>query len=75
MFKVNYKNVDRLVKEQQAKGTDVRWDGWDLVFFRPEKHSYSSKHGVYRNGSWGYDNRIAVNESGIYEIDTRNLRR
>ena len=69
------KKVDRFVEQQQALGNDVRWDNYDLVFFRPSDAGIYNKAGAYRNGTWGFDNRVPVNENGIWEVDFRNVKR
>lgn len=69
------KKVEKFVDEQIALGNDVRWDGWDVVFFRPEPKGVYSRDGAFRNGQWGFENRTTVNDKGQWEIDFRNVRR
>lgn len=69
------KKAEQFVGKQQALGNDVRWDGWDMVFFREAPQAVYSKQGVFRNGVYGFDNRVIVNEQGIWEVDYRNVRR
>lgn len=75
MLNLDIKAAHRVVREQRAMGNDVRWDGWDIVFFRPADHAIHSKDGAFRNGQWGFDNRVVVNTEGIWEIDPRNVKR
>lgn len=75
MLNLDIKSAHRLVREQRAMGNDVRWEGWDIVFFRPADHAIHSTDGAFRNGVWGFDNRVIVNSEGIWEIDPRNVRR
>lgn len=74
MLELDIKSAHRVVREQRALGNDVRWDGWDIVFFRPSTFGEDSKDGAYRDGAWGYDNRFEVNSEGIWEVDERNIR-
>lgn len=67
--------AERFVKKQQRLENDVRWDGWDIVFFRPAPWGASSKNGAYRHGEWGFENRYAVNGDGEWNIDWRDVRR
>lgn len=67
--------AENFVREQQEAGADCRWDGWDIVFFRPSETAVTSRYGVYRNGLWGFDNRSEVDESGVWHIDRRNIKR
>lgn len=68
-------NAEQFVAEQQALGNDVRWDGWDIVFYREADHGIWSPDGAFRNGTWGFDNRYAVNGNGEWEIDAKDVRR
>lgn len=69
------RHAERFVKEQRGLGADCRWDGWDVVIFKPSDRARTSSQGVYRDGVWGYDNRSVVNTDGIWEIDWRNVKR
>lgn len=76
MFTINnLSRAETFVAEQQEAGANCRWDGWDIVFFRPADAAVTSRHGVYRNGQWGFDNRSVVDESGVWHIDRRNIKR
>lgn len=73
------KKADKFVKQQQELGNDVRWDGWTMVFFRPSpaaKYAVDENgraNGVWRNGSFGFESRVEVNEKGHWEVDWRNV--
>ncbi len=69
------KAAHEFVRKQRAAGNDVRWEGWDMVFFRPADQAIHSKDGAFRNGVWGFDNRVVVNSEGIWSIDPRNVKR
>ena len=75
MLTLSIRKVEKFVKEQQALGNDVRWDGWDMVFFRPSPKAIFSNDGAFRNGVWGFDNRVSSNEQGVWEVDFRNVKR
>lgn len=75
MLNLDIKAAHRLVREQRVAGNDVRWDGWDIVFFRPADHAIHSKDGAFREGQWGFDNRVVVNSEGKWSIDPRNVKR
>lgn len=74
-LELDIKQAHRLVREQRSIGVDCRWDGWDIVFFRPADHGMFSKDGAFRNGVWGFENRVTVNSEGIWGIDPRNIKR
>lgn len=82
MIKFNLKSAHRMVREQQALGNDVRWDNYDIVFFRgnvdrPQDtaHAITSPAGAFRNGIWGFENRVSVDAAGLWHVDVRNLKR
>lgn len=69
------KQAEKFVNQQKRLGNDVRWDNYDIVFWRESEKGVTSKDGAFRNGKWGFENRFAVNESGEWNIDGRNVRR
>lgn len=71
----DFKGAHRMVRKQQAAGNDVKWDGWDIVFYRADPAARTSKHGVWRNGEYAFENRFSVNSEGIWKVDGRNLKR
>lgn len=68
------RRAEQFVEEQQSAGADVRWDGWDIVFFRPSDIGRKSPQGAFRNGVWGFDNRVVVDSEGVWKVDFRNVR-
>lgn len=73
---LNYNNVDKFVAEQNELGNDVRWEEWNLVFFRKSRNDagWSKREGAYRNNNWGFQNRIAVDSDGKWRIPSRNVK-
>jgi hypothetical protein len=67
--------AEQFVRRQTEKGNDVRWDGWDIVFFAPNDSAFYSRNGAYRNGTWGFENRATVNTKGEWEVDRRDVLR
>jgi hypothetical protein len=67
--------AEKFVAEQQKVGNDVEWDGWDIVFYRPDPASVYTKDGVWRNGGWAFKNVSPLNDDGRWTIDPRNVRR
>lgn len=65
--------AERFVKRQQELGNDVRWEGWDLVFFAPNDGGFYSRNGAYRNGAWGFENKSVIDERGHWHIDRRDV--
>lgn len=73
---LDYNNVDKFVAEQNKLGNDVRWEEWNLVFFRKSKNDagWSKREGAYRNNNWGFQNRIAVDLDGKWRVPNRNVK-
>lgn len=67
--------AEKFIRRQQRLGNDVRWDNYDMVFFREAPQGVYSSDGAFRNGQWGFENRSTVTESGTWEVDYRNVRR
>lgn len=82
MLTLGYKKVHKFVNEQKQSGKFVRWDGWDVVFFRPNPSAvYSIDSNGRPNGVWnreansyGYETRVSPDEKGLWRIDTRDVR-
>lgn len=79
MLTLGIKKAHKFVDEQKALGNDVRWDGWSMVFFRPNPAAVYSldannrPNGVWRNGSYGFETRVDCDEKGLWRIDWRNV--
>lgn len=71
----NPAEAERFVNRQSRLGNDVHWDNYDIVFFRADDRGVWNKDGAFKNGKWGFENRVPVNEEGTWEIDYRNVRR
>ncbi len=79
MIPLTYDNVDAQVRKYQRRGIDVRWSGWDLVFFKVDnspgsRRALHSTNGRLRNGEWGFETVITPNEAGNWLVDYRLVR-
>jgi hypothetical protein len=68
---LDYKSAHKYVREQRGRGTDVRWDGWDMVFWIPTRHGFTNKRGAFRNGRWGMESRVTVSNDGIWTVPAK----
>ncbi len=75
MLTLGNRKIEAFVKNQQDLGNNVRWNNYTLEFFRPAPQAIYSKDGAFRDGQWGYLNKVAVNDKGLWEIDFRNVKR
>lgn len=73
---LDFNTVDQFVSEQNERGSDVRWDGWTLVFFRKSRDNkgYLKPFGAFRKGNWGFETRVAVDNSGKWRVPSRNVK-
>ncbi len=76
MPNLDYKSAHRFVREQRALGNSVRWDGWDMVFWKPTRHGFTSVNGSYDRDKerWGVESRIAVDTNGMWRVPNKNVK-
>lgn len=70
MITLTHNEVDGFVEKLQRKGVDVRWDGWDIVFFTPKPDARRSVNGRWR-GTWGFEKTVSPNSEGNWLLDYR----
>lgn len=68
------KHAEKFVSQQQVLGNDVRFDNYDIVFFKPAPNAFYSRAGRFRNGQWGYENRFEIGTDGKWRVEGRNVR-
>jgi hypothetical protein len=81
---VSYKRVENFVAQQNRLGNDVRWDGWDLVFFYPsqravyvpfnQKDEYVLTGAERHNGQWGLTTRVSIDATGNWRVPGKIVR-
>lgn len=74
MIALSIDKVDNFVAKAQRKGTDVRWNGWDMVFFKPDRRALRSPRGRRRGNEWGFETTVSPNEKGMWLVNYRLLR-
>jgi hypothetical protein len=63
--------ADGFVAKMQRKGIKVKWDGWDIVFFKPDRLAYEDPAGRRWGNQWGFETRISPNSAGKWLINYR----
>lgn len=73
---LDYKSAHRFVRDQRSKGVDIRWDGWDIVLWKPTRHGFTNVNGSFdRNkGRWGMETRILMDDNGTWKVPARNVK-
>lgn len=74
---LSHETVDQFVQQQTAAGMDVAWDGWALVFFKPNPNGFNDKNGAFKNNQWGVQARVDVDTDGLWKVPVKyvNTRR
>lgn len=71
---LDFSAAHKFVREQRRLGNDVRWENFDMVFWKPTHHGFTNKKGAYRNGRWGMESRVVVSEKGTWEVPAKNVK-
>lgn len=80
---LGFDEVDEFVSNQQALGNSVRWDGWDIVFFKRTDHGFTNEKGAFkrvsspskkRGGHWGMELRITPDSSGVWKVPAKYVK-
>lgn len=75
MIALTVEKADGFVAKLQRKGVDVRWDGWDMVFFKQEdRKAQRSVNGRRWGDRWGFETRVSPNEQGNWLVNYRLAR-
>lgn len=71
---LDFKAAHKFVRDQRRAGSDVRWDNYDIVFWKPTHHGFTNKKGAFRNGRWGMEARVTVDSDGTWKVPGRNVK-
>lgn len=74
MIALTYDKVDGFVAKLQRKGVDVRFEGWDIVFFKEDKRALRSSTGRRLGSRWGFETVVSPNAAGKWLIDYKLAR-
>lgn len=75
MIALTLSDADGFVTKLQHKGVDVRWDGWNMVFFNEHKAAAISAKGRRLGTRWGFETVVSPNEQGKWLVDYKLARR
>lgn len=64
----DYEGIHTLAAEQAKRGVDVSWDGWTLVFWKPNTNGFNDRNGAFKNGKWGVQARVSVDSDGNWRV-------
>lgn len=68
MIALTLEKADNFVEKQKRRNVDVRWDGWNMVFFRQHDGALRSPEGRHRGGEWGFETIVSPNDEGQYLV-------
>jgi hypothetical protein len=66
---VTYDEVDSIVQRINRKWNQhAFWEGWTICVFKPSRNAYTNPMAEFKNGSWGFVNRIPVSDDGTWSV-------
>ncbi len=71
LITMNYDEAHKFVETAKA---DVRWDGFDMIFFTPTHYGYTNPKGAYRRGKWGMQLTVPLSGDGTWKVPAKNVR-
>jgi len=73
---LDYSAAHKFVREQRKMGSNVRWDGWDIVFWKPTRHGWTNKNGSFdrKKERWGVESRVIVGNDGTWKVPNKNVK-
>lgn len=74
MIALTIDKVDGFVSKLQRKGVNVRWNGWDMVFFKADKRAIRNPNGRRSGSEWGFETVVSPNEQGKWLVNYRLTR-
>jgi hypothetical protein len=69
MIALTYDKVDQFVAKLQRKGADVRFVGWDMVFFKSDERAQNHPAGRRRGDAWGFETVVSPNSQGKWLVN------
>lgn len=73
-LELNYGQAHKFVRDQRRRGNDVRWEGWDILFWKPNPYGFKQQTGEFRNGRWGVGTRVTVDNDGKWRVSLSNVK-
>lgn len=75
MITLSFYKADNFVARLQRKGVNVRWEGWNMVFFSPDKRARYNNTAARRVGDeWGFETTVSPNAAGMWLVPNRLVR-
>ena len=71
MIALTIDKVDGFVAKLQRKGVKVRWDGWNMVFFKADRRAPRSPNGRRLGNEWGFETVVSPSEQGTWLVNYR----
>lgn len=68
MISLAYKEADNFVDKLQHRGVNVRWNGWNMVFFKKDNRAKYSPNGRRVGNEWGWEQIVSPNANGKWLV-------
>lgn len=69
MIALTIDKTDSFVAKMQRKGVKVRWDGWNMVFFKADRGAIRSAKGRRLGSEWGFETIVGPSKEGLWMIN------
>lgn len=67
---LDWDKAHEFVDERRNLGYNVKWDGWDIVFWQKSAGAYTNPRATWR-GTWGIETRVSPDDNGHWRIPNR----
>lgn len=74
MIALTYDRADGFVAKLQRKGVDVRWEGWNIIFFKEDRRALRATSGKRWGERWGFETVVEPNGDGRWLVDYKLAR-
>lgn len=74
MLNLTLKGVEVFIQRYNKNNQESYWDNYDLIIWKKDYTGYTNVKGIFRKGSWGISERVAVNDSGVWRLPNKYVR-
>lgn len=75
MITLSFDKVDNFVARLQRKGVKVRWEGWNMIFFKELDNPDLRNRSLRRLGvEWGLETVVSPDATGKWQVPNRLVR-
>lgn len=64
---VDYNTAHKIVDSNK----NLSWNGWTIIEWKKNPDGYWNKFGSFRNGSWGVERKMPVQDNGTWRVPVK----